>query len=128
MIFYCAAQRAMTTRHLCCGSAKLIHDIRDMHHIYEDATTMIRAVTDDSCPACVQSITGREVTKPVIYETHMPNWQVNRAMVDHAFRISIRKKLHLERREAAELFGDGINSSSCYCLESEPNRQLLAQV
>jgi HTH-type transcriptional regulator/antitoxin MqsA len=42
------------------------------------------------------------------------NKQVNAAIVDPGFIINVRKKLHLGQREAAEIFGGGINAFSRY--------------
>jgi len=40
--------------------------------------------------------------------------QVNSAIVDPAFITSVRKKLALDQREAAEIFGGGVNAFSRY--------------
>jgi HTH-type transcriptional regulator/antitoxin MqsA len=40
--------------------------------------------------------------------------QVNAAIVDPGFIMNVHKKLDLGQREAAELFGGGINAFSCY--------------
>ena len=40
------------------------------------------------------------------------NKQVNGEIVDPAFIVSLRKKLDLGQREAAEIFGGGINAFS----------------
>lgn len=42
------------------------------------------------------------------------NKQVNAAIVDPAFIVNVRKKLDLGQREAAEIFGGGINAFSRY--------------
>jgi HTH-type transcriptional regulator / antitoxin MqsA len=42
------------------------------------------------------------------------NQQVNAAMVDPAFIVAVRKKLALDQREAAEIFGGGVNAFSRY--------------
>jgi HTH-type transcriptional regulator/antitoxin MqsA len=42
------------------------------------------------------------------------NKQVNASMVDPEFIVSVRKKLNLDQREAAELFGGGVNAFSRY--------------
>jgi HTH-type transcriptional regulator/antitoxin MqsA len=38
--------------------------------------------------------------------------QVNAAIADPAFIVSVRKNLALDHREAAEIFGGGVNASS----------------
>jgi HTH-type transcriptional regulator/antitoxin MqsA len=35
---------------------------------------------------------------------------VNASIVDPAFIAAVRKKLHLDQREAAEIFGGGVNA------------------
>jgi len=42
------------------------------------------------------------------------NKQVNASIVDPEFIVSVRKKLELDQREAAEIFGGGINAFSRY--------------
>ena len=97
-----------------CGAAELIHDTRDLPHTYKGETTVIPAVTADFCPACDESITDMPETERVMREMQAFNKQVNAAIVDPAFIVSVRKKLDLGQREAAEIFGDGINAFSRY--------------
>jgi HTH-type transcriptional regulator/antitoxin MqsA len=42
------------------------------------------------------------------------NKLVNAALVDPQFIASVRKKLDLDQREAAEIFGGGVNAFSRY--------------
>ena len=42
------------------------------------------------------------------------NRQVNAAMVDPDFIARVRRKLSLDQREAAEIFGGGVNAFSRY--------------
>jgi HTH-type transcriptional regulator/antitoxin MqsA len=49
-------------------------------------------------------------TERVMREMQAFNKQVNAAIVDPAFIINVRKKLDLGQREAAEIFGGGINA------------------
>ena len=42
------------------------------------------------------------------------NKQVNASIVDPEFIVSVRKKLALDQREAAEIFGGGVNAFSRY--------------
>ena len=42
------------------------------------------------------------------------NKQVNASIVDPAFIARVRKRLALEQREAAEVFGGGVNALSRY--------------
>lgn len=97
-----------------CGAAELIRDTRDLSYTYKGETTTIPAVTADFCPACDESITDMDETARVMREMHAFNKQVNAAIVDPAFIVSVRKKLDLGQREAAEIFGGGVNAFSRY--------------
>ena len=97
-----------------CGAAQLIHDTRDLPYTYKGETTVIPAVTADICPACGESITDMAETERVMREMQAFNKQVNAAIVDPAFIVSVRKKLALGQREAAEIFGGGVNAFSRY--------------
>lgn len=97
-----------------CGAAQLIHDTRDLPYTYKGETTTISAVIADFCPACDESITNMMETDRVMREMQAFNKQVNAAIVDPGFIINVRKKLDLGQREAAEIFGGGINAFSRY--------------
>lgn len=97
-----------------CGGAKLVHDTRDMPYTYKGETTTISAVTGDFCPACGEVISDMAEsvrTSALMLEF---NKQVNAAIVDPAFITSVRKKLALDQRQAAEIFGGGVNAFSRY--------------
>ena len=97
-----------------CGAAELVHDTRDVPYTYKGETTVIPAVTADFCPACDESITDMAETDRVMREMQAFNKQVNAAIVDPSFIVHVRKKLALGQREAADLFGGGINAFSRY--------------
>jgi len=97
-----------------CGAAELIHDTRDLPYTYKGETTTIPSVTADFCSACDESITDMMESERVMREMQAFNKQVNAAIVDPAFIIKVRKKLDLGQREAAEIFGGGINAFSRY--------------
>ena len=109
-----------------CGAAELIHDTRDLPYTYKGETTVIPAVTADFCSACDESITDLGETGRVMREMQAFNKQVNAAIVDPGFIVSVRKKLNLGQREAAEIFGGGINAFSRY--ENGRTRPPLALV
>ena len=97
-----------------CGAAELAHDTRDMPYTYKAEETTIPAVTGDYCPACGEAVLdmGESVrTSALMLEF---NKQVNAAIVDPSFIVRVRKKLHLDQREAAEIFGGGVNAFSRY--------------
>jgi HTH-type transcriptional regulator / antitoxin MqsA len=97
-----------------CGAAELVRDTRDMPYTYKGEETTIPAVIGDYCPACGESVLdmGESVrTSALMLEF---NKQVNAAIVDPAFIAGVRKKLRLDQREAAEIFGGGVNAFSRY--------------
>jgi HTH-type transcriptional regulator / antitoxin MqsA len=104
----------MTMKCPVCGAAELIHDTRDLPYTYKGETTVIPAVTAEFCPACDESITDMAETERVMREMQAFNKQVNAAIVDPTFIVNVRKKLDLGQREAAEIFGGGINAFSRY--------------
>ena len=97
-----------------CGAAELIHDTRDLSYTYKGETSTIAAVTGDFCPACAESILDTTESNRVMREMRIFSKQVNAAIVDPNFIANVRRKLELDQREAAEIFGGGINAFSRY--------------
>jgi HTH-type transcriptional regulator/antitoxin MqsA len=97
-----------------CGAADLIHDTRDLPYTYKGETTHVAAVTGDFCPACAESVLDASESDRVMREMRAFQKQVNAAIVDPGFIASVRKKLDLDQREAAEIFGGGVNAFSRY--------------
>lgn len=104
----------MTMKCPVCGTAELIHDTRDLPYTYKGETTIIAAVTGDFCPACSESILDASESNRVMRDMSAFSRQVNAAIVDPAFIVTVRKKLNLDQRQAAEIFGGGINAFSRY--------------
>ena len=84
-----------------CGAAELIHDTRDIPFSYKGETTILKT-TGDFCPACGESIHDMEDSVRVMREMHAFSRQVNAAIVA------------LDQRQAAEIFGGGVNAFSRY--------------
>ncbi len=97
-----------------CGAAELIHDTRDLPFTYKGESTLISGVTGDFCPACAESILDPSESNRVMREMQAFTKQVNAAIVDPGFIADVRKKLDLDQREAAEIFGGGVNAFSRY--------------
>ena len=104
----------MTMKCPVCGAANLIRDTRDIAYTYKGVSTMLPAVTADFCTACDESITDASQTKRVMDLMLAFNKQVNAASVDPSYITTVRKKLDLDQREAAEIFGGGVNAFSRY--------------
>jgi HTH-type transcriptional regulator/antitoxin MqsA len=96
-----------------CGAAELIHDTRDIPYTYKGETTIL-TTTGDFCPACRESIHDVEDSERVMREMQAFMREVNAAIVDPEFIVKVRKKLALDQREAAEIFGGGVNAFSRY--------------
>jgi len=97
-----------------CAAAELVHDTRDMPYTYKGESTIIPAVTGDFCPACDESILNVVESRRTMNLMLEFNRQVNASIVDPGFIASVRKKLALDQREAAEIFGGGVNAFSRY--------------
>ncbi len=97
-----------------CGAAELIHDTRELPYTYKGETTAIPAVTGDFCPACGEVVLDRENGDRYSELLGQFQRQVNAAYVDPSYIMRVRRKLDLDQREAAELFGGGVNAFSRY--------------
>ena len=97
-----------------CSAAELIHYTRDLPYTYKGETTVIAAVTGDFCPACAESILDAAESNRVMREMRAFSKQVNAAIVNPSFIMNVHKKLDLDQREAAEIFGRAINAFSRY--------------
>ncbi len=97
-----------------CARAELVHDIRDMPYTYKGETTVIPMVTGDFCPACGEVVLTMAESNRVSALMLEFNKQVNASIVNPEFIANVRKKLNLNQREAAEIFGGGINAFSRY--------------
>jgi len=96
-----------------CGAAELIHDTRDIPFTYKGETAVLKT-TGDFCPACGESVHDWDDSERVMGEMQAFVKQVNAAIVDPEFIVKVRKKLALDQREAAEIFGGGVNAFSRY--------------
>ena len=97
-----------------CGGADLIRDTRGLPYTYKGETTMIAAVTGDFCPACGESILDAAESDRVMHAMQAFSREINAALVDPDFIAAVSKKLELDQREAAEIFGGGVNAFSRY--------------
>jgi HTH-type transcriptional regulator / antitoxin MqsA len=104
----------MTMKCPICAKANLVRDTRDLPYTYKGESTVIPGVTGDFCPACGEAVldpaeSARSSTLMLEF-----NKQVNAAIVDPEFIARVRKRLALDQREAAEIFGGGVNAFSRY--------------
>ena len=97
-----------------CIEQEMIHDTRDIPYTYKGESTVIPTVTGDFCPSCDEAVFDAEESQRVSEAMLEFNKQVNASAVDPKFIVSVRKKLNLDQKEAAELFGGGVNAFSRY--------------
>ena len=97
-----------------CGARKLIRDTREIPYTYKGETTTIPAVRGDFCPSCGESVLTAAESKRVSAAMLEFNKQVNASIVDPGFIARVRKKLALDQRQAAAIFGGGANAFSRY--------------
>jgi len=97
-----------------CGAAELIHDTRDVPYTYKGETTTIPEVTGDFCQACGEIILDRLQGDRYSEMIGAFRREINAAYVDPKYIAKVRKKLDLDQREAAEIFGGGLNAFSRY--------------
>lgn len=109
-----------------CGGAELVAGVRDIPYVYKGERTVIAAVGGDFCPACGEMVLDDTTADRFGNAVAAFIKQVNAHLVDPAFITAVRKKLHLDQREAAEIFGGGINAFSRY--ENGKTRPPLALI
>ena len=87
---------------------------------------MIPEVTGNFCPACGEVLFDREHGDRYGEFVGAFQRQINASYVDPGYIAKVRKKLDLDQREAAEIFGGGVNAFSRY--ENGKTRPPLALV
>ena len=97
-----------------CGKAKLVRGTHDVPHTYKGETTTIPAVRGDFCPACGEGVLAAAESSRVSAAMLEFHKKVNSFMVDPALIARVRKKLALDQRQAAAIFGGGTNAFSRY--------------
>lgn len=97
-----------------CGEAKLVRGKRDMPYVYKGESTVIPSVTGEFCPECGEAVLELAESQRVSQSMMSFNKEVNASIVSPDFVCQVRKKLALDQREAAEIFGGGVNAFSRY--------------
>ncbi len=98
----------------CCGAAKLVRETRDIQYVYKNEKTTIPSVSGGFCPACGEVILNREHGDRYSELIGQFQKKVNASYVDPDYIARVRKKLDLDQRQAAEIFGGGVNAFSRY--------------
>ena len=90
---------------IACGKAKMIRETRDVKYTYKGHTKTISNVSGEFCPRCNESLHTEDEAEYLSSEMLAFTKSVNGAAVDPEFITETRKKLKLDQRQAAELFG-----------------------
>ncbi|MEG1080095.1 MAG: type II toxin-antitoxin system MqsA family antitoxin [Pseudomonas sp.] len=109
-----------------CGAAELVRATRDLPYTYKGESTQVSRVQGEYCPSCAEVVLDDQESRRVSAAMLAFNRQVNATTVDPGFIAAVRKKLALDQREAAEIFGGGANAFSRY--ENGKTRPPLALV
>lgn len=91
-----------------------MRDTRDFPYTYKGESTTIPGVRGEFCPACGESVLAAAEAKRVSAAMLDFNKQVNATIVNPSFIARVRKKLALDQRQAAAIFGGGANAFSRY--------------
>ncbi|GGX11976.1 DNA-binding protein [Pigmentiphaga litoralis] len=97
-----------------CGAAELVVETSDLPYVYRGAATVIAEVTGERCPVCREQVLDSVEAGRVSDLMLAFNRQINASIVDPRYIADVRKKLALDQREAAEIFGGGVNAFSRY--------------
>jgi putative zinc finger/helix-turn-helix YgiT family protein len=100
-------------------STVLSEDMQD-GRVYNIGDASVRVVNPfvqvvgEYCPACGEGVFDAATSRAISADMKAFGKQVNAAIVDPSFISKVRKKLDLDQREAAEIFGGGANAFSRY--------------
>jgi len=97
-----------------CGSSDVMHDTRDVPYTYKGQTTVIPSVVGEYCNVCGESHSDLQETDRAMRLMLAFNKNVNASLINPEFIAQVRTKLQLDQRQAAEIFGGGVNAFSRY--------------
>jgi len=97
-----------------CDNQEMVCRTTDIPYAYRGESTIITSVTGEFCSSCEEMVLEHEEAQRVSDAMAAFNKQVNAAAVDPEFIRGVRKKLRLDQKEAAEIFGGGVNAFSRY--------------
>lgn len=97
-----------------CGAAELVRGTRTLTHTYKGESTKLARVRGDFCPTCGEAVLAGGQARRVSAWIGDFNREINARAVDPQFIAGVRRKLRLDQREAAAIFGGGVNAFSRY--------------
>ncbi|MEI3478855.1 MAG: type II TA system antitoxin MqsA family protein [Bilophila sp.] len=96
-----------------CGSANVRHEIREEPYTYKGQTKSF-LVEGEYCQECGEAVLSREESQRLNREMLAFNAAVNAGQFNPERIQNVRKKLGLDQKEAAAMFGGGVNAFSRY--------------
>lgn len=97
-----------------CGADKLSRSTRNLEYVYKGRKTIIPKVKGEFCRACGERILDAAESTRVSSAMLAFQKEVNASIVQPEFIARVRKKLDLDQRQAAAIFGGGPNAFSRY--------------
>jgi HTH-type transcriptional regulator/antitoxin MqsA len=97
-----------------CKSGTLKRSKRSLPYTYKGENTRIKDVSGDFCAKCGEAVLEVRESARVNAAMLEFNKRVNAQHVDPVFIAGVRKKLALDQRQAADIFGGGVNAFSRY--------------
>ncbi|PZO11020.1 MAG: antitoxin [Lysobacteraceae bacterium] len=97
-----------------CGGAELVPDKRGFDFTYKGVSHRLGDVTGEYCPACDEGLLDMAECQRISDLMSDCRKRVNAGLVDPEFIAGVRRKLNLDQREAAAIFGGGVNAFSRY--------------
>ncbi len=103
-------------REMChvCEKGELVQETRNMPYTYKGQKTVLEGISGQWCPSCGEVFLGKGEIDNYMEAAKAFKKEVNATLVDAEYVATVRKKLNLDQREAAELFGGGVNGFSRY--------------
>lgn len=97
-----------------CGAAIPKATTRGLSYTYKGRSVVIPKVKGHYCPACGEAVLASDEAARVSAAMLAFNKDVNNQLVDPEFIVRVRRKLALDQRQAADIFGGGVNAFSRY--------------
>lgn len=97
-----------------CGKADLVQKTKNMPYVYKGQSTVLADVSGQWCPACNEAFLKGDEIDHYMAAVIAFKKKVNAGLVNGEYVAAVRKKLKLDQREAADLFGGGVNAFSRY--------------
>ena len=98
----------------CANTSELVPHKKDIPFTYKGETITVENVAGMHCPHCEEFILDRDESKRVDLILKGFLQEINARSSDPKYILAVRKKLHLNQKEAGDIFGGGANAFSRY--------------